>query len=79
MNEACPEENFQQGWNTLYITDVFTNVPFYVRGNEFTRQLYDFADAIAGKKEKPLCTFKDGVNTLEIIEAMFRDYKQNNY
>lgn len=77
MNEENATEKLQKGWNTLYITDVFKNVPFYVRGNEFTRQLYDFADTISGKKEKSLCTFQDGVNTLEVIEAMFEDYEQN--
>jgi len=77
LNEVNPAENLQKGWNTLYITDVFKNVPFYVRGNEFTRQLYDFADTISGKKEKSLCTLEDGVNTLEVIEAMFNDYEKN--
>ncbi len=77
LNEENPKEKLQKGWNTLYITDVFNNVPFYVRGNEFTRQLYDFADTIAGKKEKSLCSFEDGVNTLDIIEDMFNDYEQN--
>jgi predicted dehydrogenase len=77
LNEVNAKENLQKGWNTLYITDVFKNVPFYVRGNEFTRQLYDFADTISGKKEQSLCTFKDGVDTLDIIEEMFNDYEKN--
>lgn len=77
MNEANALEKLQKGWNTLYITDVFKNVPFYVRGNEFTRQLYDFADTISGKKESSLCTFNDGVKTLEVIEAMFEDFEKN--
>ena len=77
MNEANESEKLQKGWNTLYITDVFKNVPFYVRGNEFTRQLYDFADTIAGKKEQSLCTFSNGVATLEVIEEMFNDYEKN--
>ena len=77
LNEENQDEKFQKGWNTLYITDVFRNVPFYVRGNEFTRQLYDFADSVAGKKVEALCTFKDGVKTLDVIEKMFADYEQN--
>ena len=32
------------GWNTIYITDVFKSVPYYVRRNEFTYQLYNFID-----------------------------------
>lgn len=77
LKEENTKEKLQKGWNTLYITDVFKNVPFYVRGNEFTRQLYDFADTILGKKENPLCTFKDGAETLDVIEEIFNDYEQN--
>ena len=77
MNEENKLEKLQKGWNTLYITDVFNNVPFYVRGNEFTRQLYDFVETITGKKEKSLCTFEDGVKSLEVIEAMFDDFELN--
>ncbi len=77
LNKANEKEKLQKGWNTLYITDVFNNVPFYVRGNEFTRQLYDFTDTILGKKERSLCTFHDGVDTLEVIEDLFNDYEQN--
>jgi len=77
LNQDNVKENLQKGWNTLYITDVFKNVPFYVRGNEFTRQLYDFADTVTGGKKQSLCTFSDGVKTLEVIEEMFVDYEKN--
>jgi exopolysaccharide biosynthesis WecB/TagA/CpsF family protein len=72
-NKGC---HFRQGWNTLYITDIFTPVPFYVRGNEFTRQLYHFVDCVQ-KKTDTQCTFNDGTNVLEVIDAIFRDYEQN--
>ncbi len=75
LNEASPEYQLVKGWNTLYVTDVFRNVPFYVRGNEFTRQLFDFADSVVSNKANSLCTFEDGVNTLEIIDAIFSDAK----
>lgn len=72
------EENLQfgyrAGWNTIYITDVFKNVPFYVRGNEFTSQLYHFVGCIqSGGKIKTKCTFRDAVDTLEVIENMFNN------
>jgi len=74
-----PNEYYQlrQGWNILYITDIFKPVPFYVRGNNFTRQLYHFIDCIEGKELKNRCTFSDGANTLEVIENIFKDYEQN--
>lgn len=77
LNQPNEEFNMRQGWNTLYITDIFKPVPFYVRGNEFTRQLYHFVDCIQGKAVRNLCTFADGVATLEVIENLFNDYEQN--
>lgn len=77
MNKANKERNLRQGWNTLYITDLFNPVPFYVRGNEFTSQLYHFIDCIQGKSVKNKCSFADGINTMEVIENIFKDYELN--
>jgi len=77
MNTPNPAHNLRQGWNTLYITDIFKPVPFYVRGNEFTRQLYHFIDCVSGTESFNKCTFKDGVNTLDVIEKIFNDYETN--
>lgn len=77
LNEPNAQYNMRQGWNTLYITDLFKPVPFYVRGNEFTRQLYHFVDCIQGKVDKNECSFADGAATLEVIENLFNDYEQN--
>lgn len=77
LNKPDTQYKLKRGWNTLNITDVFKAVPFYVRGNEFTRQLYHFVDCIQDKQIQNKCTFADGVNTLEIIENIFNDYRQN--
>lgn len=77
MKEASKEFGFRQGWNTLYITDVFQPVDFYVRGNEFTRQLYHFVTCIQNKNTKNLSTFKDACQTLDVIESIFKDYETN--
>lgn len=75
------EENkplrLQDGWNTFYITDIFNSVPFYVRGNEFTRQLYHFIDTICDRSMSKICTFRDGIDTLEVIDKVFNDFKEN--
>ena len=71
MNEANDSFKFRKGWNTIYITDVFRPVPFYVRGNEFTNQLYHFADAIKTGSRETLCSFADGLAVLEIIQEIF--------
>jgi len=70
-------ENLRIGWNTIYITDIFSPVPFYVRGNEYTSQLYHFIDCIIDQQKSNKCTFKDASKTLNVIEEIFRDYKAN--
>lgn len=77
MKKESIENNLRVGWNTIYITDVFKPVPFYVRGNEFTAQLYHFVDCITGKEKKNNCTFSDAADTLEVIEAIYTDYELN--
>ncbi len=71
------EYKLRNGWNTLYITDIFKPVQFYVRGNEFTRQLYHFIDCIEGKEKVNHCTFRDGFNTINVINEIFNDYEKN--
>jgi len=77
LKQKSLEHGFREGWNTIYITDVFKPVPFYVRGNEFTSQLYHFIDCIQRKELKNNCTFSDATGTLEIIDAIFKDYELN--
>ena len=72
-----PHYNLREGWNTIYITDVFKPVPFYVRGNEFTSQLYHFIECINDREEMNQCSFRDAADTHEVIESIFNDYKQN--
>jgi predicted dehydrogenase len=76
-NGANSHYDFRQGWNTRYITDLFHNVPFYVRGNEFTSQLYHFVDCIKNPSRKNLCTFSDGADVQEIVHKIFNDFESN--
>ena len=71
MNEPNERLNLNEGWNTFSITDLFHPVPFYVRGNEFTAQLYHFADAIQMRAPETLCGFADGLAVHEIIQQIF--------
>ena len=73
LKKENKERELQQGWSTLYITDIFNPVPFYVRGNEFTRQLYHFADSILDRSIAPVCNFNHGIETLEVIDHIFED------
>ena len=71
------EEKLNKGWNTIYITDIFKQVPFYVRGNEFTSQLYYFIYCIDNKLKADQCTFRDASKTLFVIEEILEDFKSN--
>jgi predicted dehydrogenase len=76
LAEASPEHGFKAGWNQVYITDVYSNVPFYVRGVEYTAQLYDFLEAVMhGKPVR--CTFRDAASNLATIEQIFADAGSN--
>jgi predicted dehydrogenase len=77
LRKELQSYNLSEGWNTRYITDVFKPVPFYVRGNEFTAQLYHFIDCINDKGKTNRCTFRDATYTHDVIEDIFKDYEQN--
>lgn len=77
LNKPDDKLKLRQGWNTIYITEVFQPVHFYVRGNEFTRQLSHFVDCIRGREKISNCSFFDGVSTLNIVDSIFNDYEFN--
>ncbi|MBD58886.1 MAG: hypothetical protein CL808_02020 [Citromicrobium sp.] len=72
LAEASEAPGLKQGWNQIYITDVFSSVPFYVRGIEYTAQLFDFIASI--REGKPVrCTFADATANLRVMEQLFAD------
>jgi predicted dehydrogenase len=68
-----PQNGFQKGWNTRYITDFSDNVRFYVRGNEFTRQLDYFIDCIEKKSAENLSSFSEAFRTDMIMQKIIAD------
>lgn len=71
MNKENPI--YKQGWNTVNLPDLMEPVPFYVRGNEFTRQLYAFAEGVRHPSRPNACSFQDGATTQEVIAMIFAD------
>lgn len=72
LTTPSERHGLKAGWNQLYITDVFSSVPFYVRGIEYTAQLFDFISSI--KDGTPVrCTFADATANLEVIDRLFAD------
>jgi predicted dehydrogenase len=64
---------FRPGWNSRYITDFAKPVRFYVRGNEFTRQLDYFVDCIEHQRTGNICDFAEAVKTDVVMNEITRD------
>lgn len=76
MLEDVPSFELKKGWNTIFLTDISENVEFYLRGNEFTTQLYDFVDCVLNSKETH-STCHDSMVVDQVLEAISRDAEQN--
>src|SRR3989339_1033000 len=63
LNYQPQNGQYSKGWNNCYITDFARPVRFYLRGNEFSRQLDYFIDSIMDREDGKMCTFQDGLNT----------------
>jgi len=73
LEEERADLGMVKGWNTRYVTDIAQGVRFYLRGNEFSRQLDHFVDCIQGRAERNICSFRDGHETDRVIHEMFED------
>jgi predicted dehydrogenase len=71
MNRPAPP--FVRGWNRIDITESFAAVPFYVRGNEFTRQIYYFVDRAIDASQPNLASFSEAALTQEVIDMVLAD------
>ena len=78
LNYKPENSQYSKGWNNCYITDFATPVRFYLRGNEFTRQLDYFIGSIVGKEDGKMCTFRDALNTDRIIEQIIENNNGKN-
>ncbi len=73
LKEPDHENGFQKGWNTRYITDFGNSVRFYVRGNEFTRQLDYFVDCIEKGRTNNISSFAEAHKTDVVMEEIAND------
>ena len=64
---------YTTGWNTITLPDLMQPVPFFVRGVEFTRQLYTFAEGVLDPTRPNICSFSDAAITQEVIDMIFTD------
>ena len=58
MREENVAEGLPEGWTSVPMNMIPDPCPFYVRGTSFTKQLYEFADAILEKRKSNGCAFR---------------------
>jgi scyllo-inositol 2-dehydrogenase (NADP+) len=68
-------EDFRQGWNVRYTTDLTEPVWFYVRGEEYSAQIDHFVQCISTKKPA-LSSFRSAADT-NLVAAMIRKDASN--
>jgi predicted dehydrogenase len=73
LKEPNPHNGFHEKWNTRYITDFAKGVRFYVRGNEFTRQLDYFVESIEQGREDNISSFEEALKTDIVMEKITKD------
>ncbi|MCK9372285.1 MAG: Gfo/Idh/MocA family oxidoreductase [Sulfuricurvum sp.] len=71
MNEADEGNNLQKGWNQLYITDENTDVNYYLRGEDFSRQLEEFSQLLNGTISESRSSLYSASITDKMLEETF--------
>jgi len=75
LREENKEAGLSDGWTSVPMNMIPDPCPFYVRGTSFTKQLYEFADAVKEARKSCGCAFRDAVDTQEVIHTIFEQNK----
>ena len=73
LKEDRPDRGFHSGWNTRYVTEFAKSVRFYLRGNEFTRQLDHFVETILSGTNNNRSSFSEAIKTDMVMDEIIRD------
>ncbi len=73
LREENKEAGLPESWTTVPMNMIPDPCPFYVRGTSFTKQLYEFANAILEKRKSSGCPFREAVDTQEVIHTIFEN------
>lgn len=73
LKKERPDLGLRKGWNARNITQCAQNVRFYLRGNEFTRQLDYFVDCIENRNFQNVSSFEEALKTDIVIEQIIGD------
>lgn len=66
--EENHELDLEKGWNQIYITDENTNVPYYLRGEDFSLQLLEFSSLLNGEIDEATSSFYTASVTDRLLE-----------
>ncbi|MFH0709187.1 MAG: Gfo/Idh/MocA family oxidoreductase [Pseudomonadota bacterium] len=66
--EDNSELGFEKGWNQIYVTDESTNVAYYLRGEDFSRQLSEFSKLLNGEINESRSTLHSASITDKLLE-----------
>ncbi len=70
LNEENKALSLAKGWNQIYVTDENMDVPYYLRGEDFSRQLISFSDLINSNITASVSSFHDASITDKVIERI---------
>ena len=73
LREENKEVGLPEGWTSVPMNMIPDPCPFYVRGTSFTKQLYEFANAIIENRKSGGCPFREAVDTQEVIHTIFEN------
>ncbi len=75
LKEANYQLNLSKGKNQTYITDLNTNVNYYLRGEDFSMQMMEFSNLLNNKIEESISNFESARLTDKCINDIIQ---QNN-
>lgn len=74
--EPDSESELHSGWNVMRLPDLIPPVRYYVRGEEYTRQLDHFVDSVASKSGERTNSFASAFETDVVLEMIKVDADQ---
>jgi len=71
-NQDYPEVGLKKGWNEIYVTDLNTEVNYFLRGEDFSRQMQNFSNCLNSAEIKPVSSLRSGAVVDKVISDIFK-------
>ena len=71
VTEERGELGLEKGWNQLFITGENTGVSFYLRGEDFSRELVEFSNLINGEIDESISSFYSASVTDRLLKETY--------